>query len=133
MIDCLVMGDSIAVGTHAFRPECAMVAKVGVTSQGWDRRFGSHDLAAGVVIISLGTNDWAKADTRATLVKIRSKIQANRVYWIEPNVASKPDAAMHVRQVASEYGDTIISTTRWQPDRIHPSWAGYRSIAESAK
>lgn len=133
MIDCLIIGDSIAVGTHMFRPECVSYAKGGITSHGWYKKFGEKDLTANSTIISLSTNDWEKADTYGMLMNIRTKIKSNRVYWIEPNVQSKPDAVKHVKRVAEQFGDTVIPTTRWSPDKIHPSWAGYKSIAERTK
>ena len=133
MLDCLIIGDSIAVGTHQFRPECVAYAKGGITSLGWNKRYGNQDLTAESVIISLSTNDWEKADTYGMLMNIRTKIKGKRVFWIEPNRESKFEAAQHVRRVADQFGDTVIVNTRWQPDKIHPSWAGYKSIAETSK
>lgn len=133
MLDCLIIGDSIAVGTHQFRPECVAYAKGGITSHGWNKKFGDNDLTAESVIISLSTNDWEKADTYATLMNIRTKIKGKRVFWVEPNRESKFEAVQHVRRVAEQFGDTIIVTTRWQQDKIHPSWAGYKNIAEKTK
>jgi len=133
MLECLIIGDSIAVGTKMFRPECADYAKGGITSHGWDKKFGQNDLTAKTVIISLSTNDWEKANTESKLREIRLKVKASRVFWIEPNPESKPLAVEHVRVVAKEFGDTVLPTTRWQPDKIHPSWAGYNSIAERTK
>ena len=133
MLDCLIIGDSIAVGTHQFRPECAVYAKSGITSLGWNKRYGTQDLSAESVIISLSTNDWEKADTYSMLMNIRTKITSKRVFWIEPNRESKFDAVQHVRRVAKQFGDTVIVNTRWQPDKIHPSGAGYKSIAEKTK
>ena len=37
MLDCLIIGDSIAVGSHMFRKECVAFAKGGITSHGWDK------------------------------------------------------------------------------------------------
>ena len=129
MLDCLIIGDSIAVGTKMFMPQCADYAKGGITSHGWLKRYGTNDLSANSVIISLSTNDWERADTTAKLREIRGKVRAARVFWIEPNPESKPDAVAHVNQVAREFGDTVIRTTRWQKDKIHPSWAGYKELA----
>lgn len=133
MLDCLIIGDSIAVGTKMFRPECADYAQGGITSLAWNKKFGNNKLSANNVIISLGTNDWEKADTYGMLMNIRTKIISKRVYWILPNEESKPDAVKHVRRVAAQFNDTIIPTTRWQKDKIHPSWSGYKNIAEKTK
>jgi len=134
MLECLIIGDSIAVGTHMFRKECVAYAQGGITSHGWNKKFGNNDLTAQTVIISLSTNDWEKADTYAMLMNIRTKVKGNaRVFWIEPNNESKPKAVEHVHRVAKEFGDTVLPTTRWQPDKIHPSWAGYKSLAERTK
>ena len=134
MLECLIIGDSIAVGTHMFRKECVAYAQGGITSHGWNKKFGQNDLTAQTVIISLSTNDWEKADTYATLMNIRTKVKGNaRVFWIEPNIESKPNAVEYVRRVAKEFGDTVLPTTRWQADKIHPSWAGYQSLAERTK
>lgn len=133
MLECLIVGDSIAVGTHMFRKECVAYAQGGITSHGWNKKFGSNDLTAETVIISLSTNDWEKADTYGMLMNIRTKIKGKRVFWIEPNRESKFEAVNHVRRVAEEFGDVVLPTTRWQPDKIHPSWAGYKSLAERTK
>jgi len=127
------MGDSIAVGAHQFRPECASYSKSGVTSQGWDRLFGNRDLAARTVIISLGTNDWNNADTYGKLREIREKITGRRVFWIAPNEVTKPRAYKDVNLIAGLFGDTVIVTERYQKDRIHPSWAGYRELVEQTR
>jgi hypothetical protein len=134
MMDCLIIGDSIAVGTKMFRPECVDYAKGGITSIGWNKQYGNNDLTANTVIISLGTNDWVKADTYGMLMNIRSKIKGSpRVFWILPNEESKPLIVYQVREVAAQFNDTVLPTTRWQKDKIHPSWAGYKEIAERTK
>jgi lysophospholipase L1-like esterase len=134
MLDCLIIGDSIAVGTKMFRPDCADYAQSGITSLGWNRKYGNNKLSANTVIISLGTNDWEKADTYGMLMNIRTKILGNpRVFWIEPNRESKFEAVQHVRRVAEQFGDTVLPTTQWQTDKIHPSWAGYKELAEKTK
>jgi hypothetical protein len=131
MLECLILGDSIAVGTHQFRPDCVAYAQGGITSHRWNTKFGNKDLTAKTVIISLSTNDWEKADTYGMLINIRTKIKGDtKVFWIEPNRESKFEAVQHVRKVAEHFGDTVLITTRWQADKIHPSWAGYKSLAE---
>ena len=132
MIDCLILGDSIAVGTHQFRPDCAAYAKGGWNSWQWNRDYLKNDLSAKTVIISLGSNDHAGVKTRAELQRMREKIgPGSRVFWIVPAV--KENIQTIVKDLANEYGDTLIPITRLQPDKIHPSWAGYKEIAEKTK
>jgi len=134
MIDCLIIGDSIAVGVKRFRPECVDYAKGGITSTGWNNQYGNMDMKANTVIISLGTNDWVKADTYEMLMKIRTKVKGDaKVFWVEPNIESKPQIVDHIRKIATQFGDTVLPTTRWQKDKIHPSWEGYKVLAERTK
>lgn len=133
MLDCLIIGDSIAVGSHMFRKECVSISKGGITSHGWDKTYGNSDLTSETVIISLGTNDWEKANTVTKLTEIRKKINAKRVFWIAPHQGSKPKAYADVNQVAGMFNDTVITTDKYQADKIHPSWAGYKELMEKAK
>lgn len=131
MIDCLIIGDSIAVGTHQFKKECVSYSKGGWNTWQWNRGFSDKDLTANVVIISLGTNDHKGVKTYQELEKTRSKVRASRVYWIMP--AIKPEIQQIVRDIAEKNGDTVLPITSLQPDKIHPSWAGYKDIAEKAR
>lgn len=133
MIDCLILGDSIAVGSHMFRQECVAYAKSGITSHGWDKAYGKNDLSAETVIISLGTNDWDGADTYGKLKSIREKIKGKRVFWIAPHPTSKPKAYQDVNQIAGLYNDVVITTEQYQADKIHPSWAGYKELMDKTK
>jgi len=134
MIDCLIIGDSIAVGTKMFRPECAEYAKVGITSVGWNKKFGNNDLSAETVIISLGTNDWPSIDTYSMLMNIRSKIKSNsRVFWILPNNESRPLITHQVLEVSTQFNDTVLPNTKWEKDKIHPTSMGYKELAEKTK
>jgi len=132
MLDCLIIGDSIAVGTHQFKPECVSYARGGWNTWQWNREYLKNDLSAKTVIISLGTNDHKGVRTRAELQRIREKVGTeSRVFWILP--AIKPEIQAIVQTMAIEYGDTVLPITRLQPDGIHPSWAGYKEIAEKTK
>lgn len=132
MLDCLIVGDSIAVGTHQFKPECAVYAKGGINSKQWvDKNIQNMPLQAKTVIISLGSNDHKYIKTEDELRNVRTLTKADRVYWILP--AIKPDIQEIVKKVAAEYGDTVLPITRLQPDGIHPSWAGYKEIAKETK
>lgn len=132
MLECLIVGDSIAVGTHKFKPECVAYAKGGINSWQWvNQNIGKMPLQAKTVIISLGSNDHKGVKTEKELETIRELTKADRVYWILPAV--KPDIQNIVKKVAAEHGDVVLPITRLQPDGIHPSWAGYKDLAEKSK
>jgi len=132
MLECLILGDSIAVGTHQARPECVAYAKSGWNTWQWNRDYLKKDMSAKTVIISLGSNDHKGIRTKAELQRIREKVGTNsRVFWIMP--AIKPDIQEIVKQVATDYGDAILPITRLQKDGVHPSWTGYKELAEKTK
>lgn len=132
MLECLIVGDSIAVGTHKFKPECVAYAKGGINSWQWvNQNIGKTPLVAKTVIISLGSNDHKGVKTEKELQTIRELTKADRVYWILP--AIKPDIQEIVQKVAAQNGDVVLPITRLQPDGIHPSWAGYKDLAEKTK
>ncbi len=132
MIDCLILGDSIAVGIHQVRTECVAYAKGGWNTHQWNRDYLKNNLTAKTVIISLGSNDHKGVRTKAELQRIREKVGTNsRVFWILP--AIKPDVQEIVKQLASDYGDSVLPITRLQKDGVHPSWAGYKELAEKTK
>jgi lysophospholipase L1-like esterase len=132
MLECLILGDSIAVGTHQARPECVAYAKGGWNTWQWNRDYLKNDLTARTVIISLGSNDHKGVKTKAELQRIREKVGATaRVFWILP--AINPAVQAIVRDMAEEYRDTVLPITRLQKDGVHPSWAGYKQLAEKTK
>jgi lysophospholipase L1-like esterase len=139
MLECLILGDSIAVGTHQFRKECVAYAKGGWNTKQWNRDYLKNDLTASTVIISLGSNDHKYINTEAELLKMREKVKAQRVFWVLPagNLkASEVDIQYIqslIRKIAQEYGDTVLTITSLQKDGIHPSRDGYRKIAEEIK
>jgi lysophospholipase L1-like esterase len=132
MLDCLIVGDSIAVGTSQVRTECVSHSKGGINSHQWVNQYiGKTPLQAKTVIISLGSNDHKYVKTESELETIRQLTKADRVYWILP--AIKPDIQETVKRVAQKYGDTVLPITRLQKDGVHPSWAGYKDLAEKSR
>ncbi len=132
MLDCLIVGDSIAVGVANVRTECVSYAKGGINSYQWlNQNVGKTPLLAKSVIISLGSNDHKYVKTEKELQTIRELTKADRVYWILP--AIKPDIQEIVKKVAAEHGDTVLPITRLQKDGIHPSWAGYKQLGEQTQ
>lgn len=136
MFECLIVGDSIAVGVAKERPECVAYVKGGINTHQWNVKYRHNDMKAETVIISLGTNDHSGVRTKVELNYMRGLVKASRVFWIMPpcnNKFCKPEVNEWVKEIASEYGDTIIGTQRLQKDAIHPSWAGYKELAEKSK
>jgi lysophospholipase L1-like esterase len=131
MLECLILGDSIAVGTAQFRPDCAVYAKGGINSHNWLSKNVSKDLTAKSVIISLGSNDHRGVKTFHELMAIRQLTDAGRVYWILP--ANKPDVREIVEIIAKNFGDTILPITSLSKDGVHPTTAGYKELAETSK
>lgn len=133
MLDCLIMGDSIAVGTHLVRQECVSYSKGGINSHQWlNKNVDKSPYVAETVIISLGSNDHKYIKTEEELRVIRKLTKADRVYWIMPS-DKFPAAQSAVWHVANENNDFILRTDRMQKDNVHPSWAGYKELAEKAK
>jgi len=131
MIDCMILGDSIAVGTHQYRPECVAYAKGGINSYQWNKQNSNKNLTAKTVIISLGSNDHTGVRTLWELQQLRARTDAERVFWILP--AIKPDVQQMVEIVARDHGDTILPIPNLQADKVHPSWAGYKKLAEQTR
>jgi lysophospholipase L1-like esterase len=132
MIDCLILGDSIAVGTHQFRTDCALQARVGITSKSWNSTYLDRMPRTKSVIISLGSNDHAGTQTKAQLQRIREKAGTDvQVFWIMPAVNAEAQAA--IRLLAQEYGDTVLPIARLRPDGVHPTTVGYQQLAEKTK
>ena len=131
MIDCLILGDSIAVGTHQFRPECVAYAKVGINSQQWNRQNANRNLDAKTVIISLGSNDHAGVRTLWELQQLRDRVDAERVFWILP--ANNSDVQNMVRVMARDHGDVVLPIDNLQADHVHPGPAGYKKLAEQTR
>ena len=131
MIDCIILGDSIAVGTQQFKQECRVIARSGINSWQFNRTNPGH-FDANTVVISLGSNDHSGVRTRKELEDLRKRISSSsKVYWILP--AIKPDIQDIVTDIAQQQGDIVIPITRLQRDGVHPSWAGYRQLGEMIK
>jgi lysophospholipase L1-like esterase len=128
MLECLVLGDSIATGIAQHRPECVQYAKVGVNSYHWVNQNITKPLAARTVVISLGSNDHVGVKTHRELRTLRELTKADRVYWILP--ANKPGLQSTITQIAQEYGDFILPFTPSR-DGVHPTPQGYRELAKA--
>jgi lysophospholipase L1-like esterase len=136
MLDCLILGDSLAIGVGQVRTECATYAKSGISSFHYVNRHVLHtqgNTSAKTVIISLGSNDLKNIDTYDELDTLRQLVKADRVYWILPNI--KEEKRRAVATVAEKYKDNVIDarSVDRSPDGVHPTYQGYKSIAEKTK
>jgi hypothetical protein len=139
MLECLILGDSIAVGTQQFRQECVLVGKGGINTWQFNKNYAQKIEPAETVIISLGSNDHSGVHTFRELMSMRQRVEGKRVFWILPagNLKAGGVDIKNVQDIvhiiAKNYGDTVLPITRLQPDKIHPSWAGYKDIAAKTK
>ena len=131
MLECLIIGDSIAVGTAQHRPECAVIARVGITSKSWVNKNITKELSAETVVISLGSNDSANMATLKELFSIRQVVKAKKVVWIVP--AIKPEKQEAVEIVADKFEDKIVRITELSKDGVHPTANGYKILANKTK
>jgi lysophospholipase L1-like esterase len=131
MLECLIIGDSIAVGTKHVRPECVSYAKSGWNSSQWNDAYSNTPLVANTVIISLGSNDLKNIDTKKELEIIRDRAKAQRVFWILP--AIKPRVQDIVYEIAFENNDVVIPIRSLQKDKVHPDLNGYQQIAKRTR
>ena len=131
MIDCLILGDSIATGMAQYAPFCHHAAKSGISTQGFAKTFGNSLRPARKVIISLGTNDAVKNSlTYQNAVLLRQTIAAETVVWILPSAALRPNAQNEIHNVASAYQDYVVSIPQsyLAGDGIHLSGKGYKTL-----
>lgn len=131
MLDCLILGDSIAYGVSNIRTECVAYVKSGINSRNWNNRYRVNEFSANTVIISLGTNDNSDVNTFKELLALRQSIDSEKVFWIMPPI--KPDVQDIVRIIAKNYKDTILAIPELSGDKVHPTYNGYRQLAKSTK
>ena len=138
MLDCLILGDSIAQGIAMHRPECTEITQKGVTSQQFkyetinNAQFTHEHFKT--VIISLGANDTRLIHTFTYLELLRDQIKADRVLWMLPQTKFQ-DARNAVLMVADQFHDGIIEIPIRDlgRDKIHPTASGYKTLAEQTK
>jgi lysophospholipase L1-like esterase len=131
MLDCLILGDSIAQGISTVRKECVAIVKSGINSYNWNSRYIVNNLSADNVIISLGTNDPYTVNTFKELLLLRQQIYAKKVMWVMPPI--KPAVQDIVRIIANSYSDTILTIPELSKDKVHPTSNGYKQLAEMTK
>ncbi len=138
MLECLIVGDSIAVGTKMFAPHCELQGKGGINSWQFNKMY-KGSFYADTLIISLGSNDHKGVKTYDELFEMRQRVGAKNVFWVLP-AGNLPAGGVPiekiqsiVKELAAYYGDTVLPIRGLQPDGIHPSWSGYKNIVERTK
>jgi len=136
MIECLILGDSIAKGISDIRKECVAYVKSGINSYDYVNRhvlYTQGNNQAKTIIISLGSNDLKNINTFEELDTLRQMIKADRVYWIIPNIKETKRRA--VWDVANKYHDWVVDARGYDrsPDTVHPTYKGYKAIAEETR
>ncbi len=133
--NCLILGDSIAVGT-AQQARCVVAALNGISTKQWVRQFSAkvEPMASAfeVVLISLGSNDGKLPDpmTYQYLARARDSVaHAKRVVWIAPG--PQFPARVQVQAVAMKHGDVVYErpVEQLHADSVHFSKVGYQRIA----
>jgi len=134
MLECLIVGDSIAVGVSQVRTECHALVKSGINSKEWNKKYSHKLKPTKTLIISLGANDLG-INTEGHVRSLRTMVQANRVFWLLPSQRLKPLQVEAVRRVAEEFGDMVIyrPETDISPDGVHPTFKGYKKLGELTK
>jgi lysophospholipase L1-like esterase len=130
MLECLILGDSIAVGIAQHRPECAVYAQVGITSRGWNNKYLVKKPDAKTTVVSLGTNDYSETATFRELYALRQTLPS-KVVWILP--ANGVDRQTAVVKIAQMYNDATVVIPELSKDKIHPTARGYRELAEQVR
>lgn len=133
MLECLILGDSIAVGIGQQTPHCEVIAKSGINSRDFAARAQSwkDDKASRHTIISIGTNDLDKMDTKEYVNQIRERIRGP-VTWILPSQTIKPKQCEIVELVGKFWGDHVLTVEPQQlsKDGIHLTGRGYKEVAD---
>lgn len=137
MIDCMILGDSIAVGISMVRKECVSYAQSGWNSWQWNKDYlkKASSKSFDTIIISLGANDHGGVKTEQELRKMRASIIGKRVFWVDPGKSRKPIPHEAMTKIAIEYGDIVLSrpSNYMSGDGIHPTGKGYKTLAEQTK
>lgn len=131
MLECLILGDSIAVGVSQYRPECVSYSKVGITSKAWNNKFLTKIVGSETTIISLGSNDWNADITLQEIMTLREVISSKKVFWIMPSI--KPQIQYMVQIVADKYDDDILYVRETSKDGVHPTQKEYKRFAKESK
>lgn len=111
MIECLIIGDSIAQGITPYFPECKSYTKIGISSYNFNNTYLRKLPESDTTIISFGSNP-----TRNLLLELLElrKTLKGKVIWIVPHI--KQD---YIKIISKEFNDTLVYFEAGK-DKIHP-------------
>lgn len=124
MLECAILGDSIAIGISIQLPKCYRQAIGGISSQKYEHYYTKR-ISANHVLISLGSNDL-KITTIENLESIRSRVSEGKVTWILSY--NNEWSRSVVKKIAKKYGDTLLEIKEVS-DRVHPTTKEYKRLA----
>jgi hypothetical protein len=126
MLECLIIGDSIAVGISQYLKQCELQGKIGITSSAYSNTYVIKQ--AKETIISLGSNDLGY-DPYESMKVIRDRID-HKVIWLIS--ANSKTGALSALKLAKEYGDNVIrvDSVEMSSDNVHPTTKGLKKLSE---
>jgi len=139
MLECLILGDSIAVGIAQQRPECVVLAKGGINSWQFNNKNITNLKSTKTAIISLGSNDHKGVRTKRELQTLREMVDAEIVFWILPHGNLKASGVdieqiqIFVREIAADFRDVVLPIASISTDGIHPTSKGYKLLANQTR
>jgi hypothetical protein len=137
MLDCLIIGDELAIGVAMNKPHCAVAAKPYINSQTWVETSLDLVVSSKTTIISLMTHDDPSINSKENLIDIRSRVTSGKVFWIMPLEVPGPNFMKQIIvDLAKINNDAIIyisPTERKEVGDIHPTEEGYNNIAKRIK
>jgi hypothetical protein len=130
MIECILLGDSIAVGLRPHMP-CILQAQVGRNSH--HQSVIIRNIAAKTVIVSLGSNDVGDPMLMKNQLRhlriVRRNIDADKVIWVLPYHNQGHE---NIRRVAAENGDGLLDLINFRTnDGVHPR--NYKEVASELR
>jgi hypothetical protein len=130
MLECLILGDSLAQGAAAalrnsYHRQCDVVATQGIGSAAILRSTPTRPYQTAT--ISAGSNDSRNPKLANNLIAIRQTLTADHVVWIAPYNRS---VAYLVSEIARSFGDSLVDVAETAPvrDGLHPH--SYNRLAQ---
>lgn len=127
MMDCVYIGDSIAVGLQQLEPNCGIYAKVGADTDFIVKHF-SGTKAAGHAVITMGSNAPKNPHNYENALKLRKSLKVDFVVWVLPYDRT---SAAAIRKVAQQFPDAIVDLHGIPSrDGVHPNYKKASDIVQ---